>query len=340
MRRSLGIAALAALAALVLASAAGAEVRAAAPPASAPAADPAPAAAATPAAPNPITERAQALREAASLLDKASAARERGARSFGEQLFSSAELIVGPEALSELAPLFRQGAPPRVTAPLRMMSTSSEPQPPMVGNSDEEEPAPRPQKGTLTGSVTTDGHAPDGLAVVTLEPASGKWRRRAPRQRVMEQRGRQFAPRVLVVPVGSTVSFPNFDSVYHNVFSVSEAKAFDLGIYKNGAARDVTFEHEGVVTLGCNLHANMAAHIVVVSAPHYAVSDDKGHFAFKNLEPGAYKLRAWSERSLQPVTREVVVKADRNTLVMDLRSDAPRGPLPDKFGVARGGPGN
>jgi plastocyanin len=292
---------------------------------------------AAPAALDPVGERAQALKEAASLLEKAGAARARGNRSFAEQLFSSAEILVGAEALAELAPLFRQGAPPRITSPLKPSARDAAPQPATAGGSDEEEPEAKPLRGTLGGTVTAGGKPLDGFSVVTLEPASGRWHRRAPRQRVMEQRGRQFAPRVLVVPVGSTVSFPNFDSVYHNVFSTSEAKPFDLGIFKAGNAREVTFDREGVITLGCNLHANMSAHIVVVGAPHYVVTDDKGRFAFKNLEPGSYRLRAWSERSREPATREVTVKPDRNSVSIEVKADGPRGPLPDKFGVARGG---
>jgi hypothetical protein len=136
--------------------------------------------------------------------------------------------------------------------------------------------------------------------------------------------------------VGSTVTFPNFDPVYHNVFSTSDQQPFDLGIYKAPEARDVTFDKEGIVTLGCNLHANMTAHIAVVSAPHYVITDDKGRFSFASLEPGTYRLRAWSERSLAPVVQEVVVKPDRNTVSVRVKGDAPTGPLPDKFGVSRG----
>ena len=303
-----------------------------------PAAPPtAPAAPAVAAAPGPILERAQALKEAASFLEKAAAARDRGARTFAEQLFSSAEVMVGVEALAELAPLFRQGAPPRINTPLKTLSRDLPPQPAAVGNSDEEEPAPKPLRGSLSGTVLQLGKAREGFAVVTLEPLSGKWHRRAPRQRIMEQRGRQFAPRLMVIPVGSTVSFPNFDTIYHNVFSTSEARPFDLGIYKNGAAREVTFDREGVVSLSCNLHANMNAHIAVVNAPHYAITDDKGRFNFQSLAPGAYKLRAWSDRSPRPATREVVIKPERNTASIEVEGDAPQGPSPDKFGVSRGG---
>jgi len=292
-------------------------------------------------APDPaaaIAERAQALKEASELLDKASAARTRGNRNFAEQLFSSAELIVGPDAVAELAGFFREGAPPRVNTPLKTLPKDTPAQPAVVGNSDDDAPEEKPKKGSLAGTVRLEGKAPiEGLAVVTLEPASGKWRRRTPRTKILEQRDRQFAPRVLAVPVGSTVTFPNFDNVYHNVFSRSDSKSFDLGIYKGGAARDVVFDKEGIIRLGCNLHANMAAHIIVVAAPHYAVTDSTGHFRFKSLEPGKYKLKAWNEKSTQPVVRDVVIAPDKNTVSVVMAADASAGLGTDKFGVARGG---
>ncbi len=282
--------------ALVLACGAPAVAGPPGPPAGPP--PPAPPAAAKP---DPVDERAEALREAAGLLQKANAMRGRGNKSLAEQLFSSAELIVGQEALSDLAPLFREGAPPRVYTPLKTLPRDTPPQPASVGSSEQEEPEP-PKRGSISGTLKLEG-AGDALAVVTLEPASGRWHHRAPKHRTMEQRDRQFAPRVMVVPVGSTVTFPNFDAVYHNVFSRSEAAAFDLGIYKNGQAREMTFTKEGVIRLGCNLHANMSAYLVVVSAPHYVITDGSGKFSFRSVEPGKYKLRVWSERSAEPVTQ-------------------------------------
>jgi plastocyanin len=284
----------------------------------------------------PARERAVRLREAADLLDKAAEARDRDARSFAEQLFSSAELIVGPGAVADVAPLFREGAPPRVDAPTKVMPKDAAPQPAAVGNSDHDQPPPpKPPKGAIAGTLTLDGKPFAGdFGVVTLTHADGK-ARPIPTARVMEQRNRTFAPHVLVVPVGSVVAFPNFDPVFHNVFSTSEAKPFDLGLYKNGEAREVLFDREGTVRVGCNLHSNMAAYIVVVAARHYAVTDGSGGFAFGSLEPGKYTLRAYSEKSLAPVTREVVVKPGKNRVELSVTGDAPAGPLPDKFGVAR-----
>src|SRR5262249_6862573 len=147
---------------------------------------------------------------------------------------------------------------------------------------------------------------------------------------------REFLPHVMAISVGSTVSFPNFDSVFHNVFSTSPVGAFDLGIYKVGEAREYTFTKEGIVRLGCNLHANMSAYIAVVAAPAYVVTDDAGRFAFKHLPPGKYKLKAWSERSKAPVSQDIAIKAGKNEVSVGVSGDAPAGPQPDKFGGKRG----
>jgi plastocyanin len=285
--------------------------------------------------PNPIVERADALRQAASLLDKADAASKRGNRNYAEQLFSAAELIVGPQALAELAPAFREGAPPFVHTPLQMLSKDAPPQPVMMGSSDEDAPPPKPLRGSLSGTLQIEGKEAHALGVVTLEPVNGKLHRPHAQRRVMEQRGRQFAPRLLVVPVGSTVVFPNYDPIYHNVFSRSEVMPFDLGIYRNGQARELTFDKEGIVQVGCNLHENMTAHIVAVSVPHYAVTDANGAFHFKSLEPGKYKLRAWSERSATPITVDIVIKPGANNATVAVAADAPVTVATDKFGAPR-----
>jgi plastocyanin len=284
---------------------------------------------------DPAKERAQAFREAASLLEKAADALARGNKSFAEQLFSSAELLVGADALAELAGRFRAGAPPLLATPLKTVPDAGK-QPAVVGSSDADSPDAKPEKGSLAGTMQIDGKVGGGFGVVTLEPLGKKFKKREPKQRVIEQRNREFLPHVLAVPVGSTVSFPNYDPTFHNVFSTSESRAFDLGLYKGGQARDVVFDKEGVVRLGCNLHANMAAFVVVVAAPHYAITDDKGSFKFASLAPGKYKLRAWNERSQKPVEQEVVVKAGANSVELGVTADAPAGPAPDKFGVPRG----
>ncbi len=289
----------------------------------------------------PAGERAALLRQAADLLDKAGDQLANGNKNLAEQLFSTAELLVGPEALAALAGQFREGAPPRVTTPTIAVDKTAAPQPKAAGSSeaeDEKEKVPPPPAvGSLTGSVQIEGKAAAGAySLVTLEPASGKWKPRTPKRHVMEQRGREFNPRIMAISVGSTVAFPNFDGVFHNVFSSSPQAAFDLGIYKAGEAREFKFEKEGIIRLGCNLHANMSAYLVVVSQPSYVITDDKGAFKFGRLAPGKYKLKAWSEKSKAPITQDITIKAGANTVSVGVAADAPAGPPPDKFGVKRG----
>jgi plastocyanin len=289
----------------------------------------------------PTGEKAALLRSAADQLDKAGDALARGNKNLAEQLFSTAELLVGPEAVASIAGQFREGAPPRITTPTQKFDTTAAPQPKVVGNSDDEDEAakvpPPPAIGTLNGTMQIDGKSSAGsFGLVTLEPVGGKWKARAPKKSVVEQRGREFLPHLTAISVGSTVSFPNFDTVFHNVFSTSPIGSFDLGIYRAGEAREFTFAKEGIVRLGCNLHSNMSAYIAVVSAPSYVVTDDKGAFSFKRLAPGKYKLRAWSEKSKAPITQEITIKTGKNDVTVGVTGDAPAGPPPDKFGGKRG----
>ena len=165
-------------------------------------------------------------------------------------------------------------------------------------------------------------------------PKAGGFAKRTPKQRVIEQREKTFAPHVMAVPVGSTITFPNYDKIFHNVFSLSKTKAFDLGMYKNGEAREVKVDKPGIVRLGCNLHANMAAYLIVVDAPAYVVAEPSGEFSFRSLAPGKYRVQTWSERSGTPAESEVTIKEGGNEVVLDLKGGAtPIGP--DKFNKPR-----
>jgi plastocyanin len=290
----------------------------------------------------PVHERAQALREAADQLDKAQVALDNGNKNLAEQLFSTAELLVGADAVAIVASKFRDGAPPRVATPTQKVDTAVAPQPRVSGSSeaeDEKDRVPPPKiEGSLTGSMQIDGRSASGAyGLITLEPADGnKWKPRTPKRVVMEQRNREFLPHVMAVSVGSTIAFPNADTVFHNVFSTSPTAAFDLGLYKVNEQREFTFQKEGIVRLGCNLHANMSAYIAVVSAPAYVVTDDQGKFSFRHLPPGRYKLKAWSERSKAPIAQDVTIKVGKNDVTVGVTGDAAPGPIPDKFGGKRG----
>jgi hemoglobin len=266
------------------------------------------------------------------LLNAAIVAGKRGQLSYAEYLFSRAEMQVGPKNVASIAALFRAGSPARIVTPTKKAEDKG-PQALAVGGSEADEPDKKPAKGSLTGTLTINGKAPDGLGVVMLTPKTGA-RKRTPKQRVIEQRNRQFAPHVLAVPVGSTISFPNFDPIYHNVFSLTKSKPFDLGIYKSGDTRDVKVDKPGIIRLGCNLHATMSAYLVVVDAPHYVIPGADGTFEFKSLAPGKYKVQAWNERSGDPTVSELEVKEGANTTALDLVGGAVT-LSPDKFGNAR-----
>jgi hemoglobin len=284
----------------------------------------------------PAQKLAASLKDktAANLLTLAITAGKHGQRSYAEQLFSRAEMITGPRPLAPIAAVFRAGAPPRVATALKKLPADTAPQPMTVGGSDTDDPDRRPAAGTLRGAVLIDGKPPTGLGVVMLWPEKGGGKKRIAKQRIIEQRNKTFAPHVMAVPVGSTVSFPNFDPIFHNVFSLSRARPFDLGMYKSGETREVKLDKPGIVRLGCNLHANMSAYLVVVDAPHYVIVNSDGTYSFKSLAPGKYRVQAWNEQSGEPLTTSVTIKPGANENNLELTGGG-QAISPDKFGNAR-----
>ena len=109
----------------------------------------------------------------------------------------------------------------------------------------------------------------------------------------IEQKHRRFFPDTLVVPVGSTVSFPNLDPIFHNVFSLSKPSRFDLGNYPKDHTRTVAFSKPGIVFVGCHLHPNMGAVIVVSPNQWCAKADAAGRFTLRDAPPGSYTVVAW-----------------------------------------------
>lgn len=108
---------------------------------------------------------------------------------------------------------------------------------------------------------------------------------------------KQFQPSSLIVPMGSTVRFPNDDTILHNVFSASGRNRFDLGLYRQGTGKEATFRFPGVVRVFCNVHHSMVAHIVVVNTPYYTVTDSDGNFRLSDVPEGEGTLTLWYERS-------------------------------------------
>lgn len=139
----------------------------------------------------------------------------------------------------------------------------------------------RPPRGLVTDAVIFVDSQPEAP-----EPA--------PRERPkLSQRGQAFEPRVVVVPTGGTVDFPNLDPVYHNVFSVSPLRRFDLGKYPRGQSRSVTFNKAGQVNVFCDIHSDMAGFILVVPNRHWARPGSDGSFELPDLPPGRHRVRAW-----------------------------------------------
>ncbi len=112
------------------------------------------------------------------------------------------------------------------------------------------------------------------------------------------QRNKSFEPHLLVVPVGSTVDFPNRDPFFHNVFSLFDGKRFDLGLYEAGASNSVRFDRVGVSLLFCNIHPEMSAVVVALGTPYYGISGKTGAVTIRDVPDGRYELRVWYERSL------------------------------------------
>jgi plastocyanin len=123
-----------------------------------------------------------------------------------------------------------------------------------------------------------------------------------------------FRPLVLPVLVGTTVDFPNNDNVFHNVFSYSQPREFDLGRYPKVNVRSVRFEKPGPVKVYCDIHSYMYATILVLENPYFAAPDDDGSFELSGIPEGTYDLTYWYGRK-KAATKRVTVKADQTTMV-------------------------
>jgi plastocyanin len=164
--------------------------------------------------------------------------------------------------------------------------------------------APPPPSRPMVSDVTAPAHPVVDRRRVVVYLAS------APREAFdelrpglarMDQRGEQFVPRVLAITVGTSVLFPNNDKTFHNVFSLSRARTFDLGRYPPGrTGRPVRFDRPGIVPISCDIHTHMSAYILVFNHPFFAVSDTEGRYQIDGVPPGVYSLRVWSELGSAP----------------------------------------
>jgi plastocyanin len=158
--------------------------------------------------------------------------------------------------------------------------------------------APEPQRPDVGGLGLSPAHEPTDRrrSVVYLEtaPRAAFDAREEPHAR-MDQRNETFVPHVLAIVAGTTVDFPNDDRTYHNVFSLSKAKSFDLGRYATGKSKSVRFDHPGIVRVFCDIHSHMSAFILVFAHRYFTVTDDDGRYRLENVPPGTYTLTVWNE---------------------------------------------
>ena len=152
-------------------------------------------------------------------------------------------------------------------------------------------PAPA-SSGTLSVTVQKRDGKPLAGAVVSAEPDGTQTPAPAVRA-IMDQVNLAFVPDVLVIPVHSTVQFPNSDAVSHQVYSFSTARQFQLPLYRGKPYPPVQFDQPGIITLGCNIHDNMLGYIVVTAAPYFGRSDPRGGFSVPDLPAGRYRVRIW-----------------------------------------------
>jgi plastocyanin len=167
--------------------------------------------------------------------------------------------------------------------------------------------------GTLTGAVKVSEFVGDelkalednSLAVIFL---TGFREAALPgRKPQLAQKNKSFSERVLVVTQGETVAFPNLDGIHHNVWSKSEAKSFDLGLFKYPESRAVTFDRPGIVTVFCNIHPQMISTILALPNNKYAVTGPAGTYQIDGIKPGEYSVYAWVEGA-KPERKSVTIQ--------------------------------
>ena len=164
--------------------------------------------------------------------------------------------------------------------------------------------------GKITGTVKVKGLRSPADILVYLVKAPPIQENLSKTTFIMDQQNLTFNPHILPIPVGASVDFPNNDKVDHNIFSLSRTKKFNLGSYKPGESKAVLFDKPGIVELRCDVHAEMAAYIMVLKNPYFAVTDDQGRFeipdskqleqsgikGIKDLPAGNYILKTWHEK--------------------------------------------
>jgi plastocyanin len=183
----------------------------------------------------------------------------------------------------------------------------------------------------MTPAAATDGATVKGVATFQGQPLSGdlspsdavfllhggEKAREPGGKATIDQRDRRFIPRVIAVAAGTTVAFPNNDTVHHNVRSRSSVQRFDLGLYPAGETRSVTLENPGVVEIRCGAHRDMEAYIVVSDSPYFALVSADGSYRIDGVQPGSYTAELWHP-DVTPVQQPIKVAPDVPVVTINL----------------------
>lgn len=164
------------------------------------------------------------------------------------------------------------------------------------------------------GSVRDPSQPEERTAVVVYLEGLPPSRAPASLRVSLEQRNERFSPHVLAVKQGTVVEFPNRDPFFHNVFSLSRTKSFDLGRYAQGQAPSLVLNTPGVIQIYCQIHSDMSGYILVLENDFYEVVSEGGTFVFEDVPPGEYRLVAWHER-ITPVSQTVRVTSGSTSQV-------------------------
>jgi plastocyanin len=180
----------------------------------------------------------------------------------------------------------------------------------------------------LVVAVQTEDRRPLSGAVLTIHSRGGDDHPGTPVNAVMDQVNRTFVPDLLVVPPGSTVEFPNSDSISHQIYSFSAARKFQLPLYRGKPYPPVRFDHIGLVTLGCNIHDSMLAYVLVTDAPYFGRTDDTGSWSVE-LPRGVYRVSVWHPRMRAGAEPEQEVTiTEGSAAALTLRLTKPLQPAP------------
>ena len=190
-------------------------------------------------------------------------------------------------------------------------------------------PVAAARAATLTISVLgPDGQPLPGM-VITARPLDGQTHPAPPVHAVMDQVDRAFEPDLLILPVGSNVEFPNSDSVSHQIYSFSPAKRFQLPLYRGKPYPPVEFDQPGLVTLGCNIHDEMLAYVLVTDAPWFGRTQPTGSWSAE-VPRGRYRINVWHPRLRDDpadLERELTIGGNDNAS-LTLRLQKPLQPAP------------